>query len=163
MARKNKVIRSLALTAAMAGPLFGFSATASAAAQPPAPEQELVPGTPCTKTARACVDLSEQRAWIIENGKVRYGLDGGVSISHGKPETPTPIGTFHVNRKNKDEVSEEFNNAPMPNAVFFTDKGHAFHQGDVSKGSAGCVRLSKKSSEVFFNLLNPGDEVQIHA
>ncbi|MDN5934050.1 MAG: hypothetical protein L0I24_23765, partial [Pseudonocardia sp.] len=34
-----------------------------AAAQP-----QLVPGTPCTTTAKACVDLAARKAWLIQDG-----------------------------------------------------------------------------------------------
>lgn len=130
---------------------------ATSAAAEPAPEPQLVPGTPCTTTAQACVSLSRNRAWLIRAGEVYYGE---ASALGGRPDTPTPTGTFHVTWKDKDHHSKEFN-APMPNSVFFTNTGVAFHQGSLTERSAGCIHLSKKSSAVFFGNLQPGDEVQV--
>ena len=69
---------------------------------------------------------------------------------------------FTVTRKVKDEISYEFGNAPMPYAVYFTNNGHAFHQGTTNVQSAGCVRMDRKSAQTFFNYLQPGDKVYIY-
>lgn len=150
----GRAIAAASVTAAtLAGAFLAFgSATASADA--PA----TVPGTPCTTTAKACVSLSDKRAWLIRDGQVYYGE---ASALGGRPDSPTPTGTFAVQWKDKDHHSKEYNNAPMPNSVFFADGGVAFHQGSLEQPSAGCVHLSRKSSEVFFDKLNAGDKVQV--
>src|SRR5699024_3574052 len=71
-------------------------------------------------------------------------------------------GTFHVNRKVKDEISYEFNNAPMPYAIYFTNYGHAFHMGDPAYDSAGCVRLPEQAALRYWNNLQIGDKVVIY-
>lgn len=153
----SKAITSAMTAVTIAGSLLGSGATALAESTPPPPP--LVPGTPCTVTAKACVSLSAKRAWLVRDGQVYYGE---ASALGGRPETPTPTGTFRVEWKDKDHISQEFN-APMPNSVFFAPGGIAFHQGSLTTPSAGCIHLSRKSSEVFFNHLNPGDEVQVVA
>ena len=82
-------------------------------------------------------------------------------MSHGKPGQETPKGTFTVTRKVKDEISYEFDNAPMPYAVYFTNNGHAFHQGNTYYESAGCVRLAPQDAQKYFNDLQIGDKVFI--
>ena len=62
----------------------------------------------------------------------------------------------------KDEISHEFNDAPMPNSVYFTWSGHAFHADDTNVPSAGCIHLAYGDSEEFFDQLQPGDEVFIY-
>ncbi|MEV6713177.1 L,D-transpeptidase [Lentzea sp. NPDC051208] len=52
-------------------------------------------------------------------------------------------------------------NGPMPNAVYFTADGVAFHQGDLNSQSHGCVRLTWADSEVFYDNLFPGERVQV--
>jgi lipoprotein-anchoring transpeptidase ErfK/SrfK len=117
----------------------------------------LVPGTPCVATARACIDLSAKRAWLIRNGVVEYGP---VPITSGRAGYRTPTGTFRVTFKDIDHRSSLFNDAPMPNSVFFNG-GIAFHQGSLSVPSHGCIHLSRAASQKFFATLNRGDVVQV--
>ena len=67
-----------------------------------------------------------------------------------------------MTRKVKDEISYEFDNAPMPYAVYFTNNGHAFHEGSTNVQSAGCVRLSHDAAKFFFENLQVGDVVYIY-
>lgn len=119
----------------------------------------LVDGTPCTYTARACVDLATNTAWLIHDGSVTRGP---VGISHGGQGEETPTGLFHVQWKDQNHKSAEFNNAPMPFSVFFADGGIAFHQGNPKSLSAGCVHLAHDDAVAWFADLEVGDQVQIH-
>ncbi|GEL18791.1 L,D-transpeptidase [Pseudonocardia asaccharolytica] len=123
-----------------------------------AAEQALVEGTPCTATARACVSLATKQAWLIEDGAV---VRGPVPISPGGPGHETPVGDFLVEWKHKDHRSAEFNNAPMPWAVFFAPGGIAFHEGNLTTPSAGCVRLAAAEAEAFYRFLQVDDPVQV--
>ena len=115
-------------------------------------------GVPCTITAKACVSLSGKQAWLLDEGKIVYGP---VKMLPGKKDAPTPPGKWRVEYKEKLHRSTEFNGAPMPNSVFFAPGGIAFHEGSLSRYSAGCVHLSSAASLKFFNSLNKGDEVQV--
>ncbi len=114
----------------------GHTAPAALAAH----SQPLVDGTPCSSSARSCVDLESKQAWLIADGKV---VRGPVKISSGGPGHETPVGhSLRVYRKEKDHRSGEFrlangDPAPMPWAVFFADGGIAFHAGDPSRPSSG--------------------------
>ena len=101
----------------------------------------------------------ETLAGLQQDGKLLYGP---TVMSHGKPGQETPKGTFTVTRKVKDEISYEFDNAPMPYAVYFTNNGHAFHEGSTNVQSAGCVRLSHDAAKFFFENLQVGDVVYIY-
>ena len=138
---------------------------------PPAPapapvtQQAAAPAQPaafdygaCPKDAKVCVDIAGQRSWLQKNGQVYYG---DVRVATGKPGYETPRGTFYVNRKVKDEISYEFNNAPMPYSVYFTNSGMAFHEGSLNRESAGCIHLSHQDAEHYFNTLQVGDDVFI--
>ena len=63
--------------------------------------------------------------------------------------------------KDKNHRSAQFHNAPMPYSVFFTSTGVAFHEGSLSRPSAGCVHLSRSSAITFFNKLSVGQVVQV--
>ncbi|MTD59566.1 L,D-transpeptidase family protein [Amycolatopsis sp. RM579] len=115
------------------------------------------PAVPCAVTDGACVDISAKKAWLLSGGKVVYGP---VPITTGRKGYPTPTGTFHVLSKEKMHLSKEFDNAPMPNSVFFYP-GDAFHTGSLSAPSHGCVHLSSAASLKFFNTLSVGDPVQV--
>ncbi|MGH3615993.1 MAG: L,D-transpeptidase [Pseudonocardia sp.] len=118
----------------------------------------LVEGTPCTREARACVDLGAKKAWLIADGGI---VRGPLAISPGDEGRETPRGDFAVSWKNKDHTSSEFDNAPMPFAVFFAEGGIAFHEGNLSSPSAGCVRLSHDDAVAFFDSLEIGAAVQV--
>jgi L,D-transpeptidase catalytic domain len=118
----------------------------------------MVGGTPCTATARACVDLARNQAWLIHDGKVTRGP---VGISHGGRGKETPTGNFKVEWKDQNHRSAEFDNAPMPWSVFFAPGGIAFHQGNPKNPSAGCVHLTPADAQAWFNDLQVGDEVQV--
>jgi hypothetical protein len=122
------------------------------------PEPTVAAGVPCTITAKACVSLSGKQAWLLDEGKIVYGP---VKMLPGKKDGPTPVGKWQVEYKEKLHRSTEFNGAPMPNSVFFAPGGIAFHEGSLSRYSAGCVHLSPAASLKFFNSLNKGDEVQV--
>src|SRR5699024_8495236 len=113
----------------------------------------------CPADADVCVDIDGRRTWLQDNGKVTYAAP---NKAPGKPGQDTPRGTFHVNRKVKDEISYEFNNAPMPYAIYFTNYGHAFHMGDPAYDSAGCVRLPEQAALRYWNNLQIGDKVVIY-
>jgi hypothetical protein len=115
----------------------------------------------CPGKARACVDTGLRLSWIQRDGAIVYGP---VRIMPGTPSLPgataTPHGTFHVRWKDADHVSGEFDE-PMPNSVFFTRGGVAFHAGPLSSGSHGCVHLSRTASRFYYNHLRVGAEVAV--
>jgi L,D-transpeptidase-like protein len=114
-------------------------------------------GSPCVAAARACVDLSTQQAWLMRDGTVIYGP---VPVATGKASAPTHPGTFRVSWKDLHHRSSEFNNAPMPYSVFYNG-GEAFHQGSLAVRSHGCVRLTYRAAQTFYNTLRVGDVVQV--
>jgi hypothetical protein len=124
------------------------------------PSGASVPGTPCTASAQACVDLATEQAWLISGGEVARGP---VGIEPGAPDDPTPVGTFTVQWKDPHHVSDMPNHAPMPYSVFFASGGVAFHEGSLRNYSAGCVHLSHDDALAFYNALAVGAQVQVRA
>ncbi|MBW0117086.1 L,D-transpeptidase [Pseudonocardia abyssalis] len=131
---------------------FGVVGTATAG-------DGIIDGTPCSVTARACVDIASKQAWLIDDGEI---VRGPVPVSTGGEGRETPRGSFTVDWKNKDHKSAEFNGAPMPFAVFFAPGGIAFHEGNLHTPSAGCVRMAYEDAEAWFEFLQPGDPVEVH-
>ena len=112
---------------------------------------------PCPAAAAACVDLTDQQAWLQSAGKITYGP---VPITSGREGHRTGTGMFTVFWRDKDHRSSIFNDAPMPNSVFFNG-GIAFHEGSLSDQSHGCIHLSWDASETFYDTLSVGDNVYV--
>jgi lipoprotein-anchoring transpeptidase ErfK/SrfK len=79
-------------------------------------------------------------------------------VSTGAEEYDTPDGTFAPFRMEIDHRSDEWDNAPMPYSIFFTDTGVAVH-GTYERRSLGravshgCVRLSVKNAATLWQLV----------
>ncbi len=89
---------------------------------------------------------------------------GAAAAMLGTPEHPTPIGTFPVLRKQRHNVSEKYNNAPMPWSVFLTRDGVAIHGGsEVENGYAshGCIAIPDEIAKRLFAKIKNGDKVII--
>lgn len=117
-----------------------------------------VEGTPCTSSARACVDIAARRTWLIEGGRIAHGP---VRMRPGDAEKPTPRGVFAVQWKAAQWTSREYN-TQMPYSVFFAPGGVAFHEGPMDTPSAGCVKLLPGEARTYFDALQVGDEVQVY-
>lgn len=149
---------------AAAGVLMAGTALAESPAAAAAHREALVPGTPCTVSAKSCVDLDSQRAWLFRDGKI---LRGPVPVATGGNGQPTPVGhSLRVYRKDADHKSQESRlpngaPAPMPLSVFFNDGGIAFHSGSPDRSSAGCVHLNPDDAKAWFDYLQVGDKVQV--
>lgn len=160
-------VSTVGLTTYFAGAALADDSEFSDAAKQ-AHQTPLVPGLACTVTAKACVDLESQKAWLVKDGKI---MRGPIKISSGGNGKETPIGhSLRVYRKDKDYKSTESRiqsgpkkgqPAPMPWAVFFEDGGIAFHGGDPARSSAGCIHLPVADAQAFFNYLQIGDQVQV--
>lgn len=143
----HKSLKGLLVTAAMGAGVVTSIATAPAASATPAAS--------CSPSASACIDLTHNTAWLQSGGTTTYGP---VPITSGKAGERTPAGEFAVFWRDKNHKSSLFNDAPMPNSVFFNGD-IAFHEGSLRVESNGCVHLSAAASEAFFNTLRVGDTV----
>jgi hypothetical protein len=100
------------------------------------------------------VDKATQQMSVTVDGKPTYVW----AVSTGRPGYETPNGTFKVNRMDADHLSQEWDNAPMPHAMFFDMKGHAIHGFFDVKHlglavSHGCIRLSPEHAATLFDLV----------
>lgn len=124
------------LTAVVIGAsIFGASAASAM--------QVLVSISKVTQKMTVSVDDEKKYVWLVSTGGVGYD---------------TPSGTFHPFRMEKDYFSKEWDNAPMPNAMFFTPRGHAIHGSYKVKSlgkraSHGCVRLAPENAAKLYDLV----------
>ena len=100
------------------------------------------------------IDKNVQLMTVAVDGVERYQWP----VSTGIPSRETPNGSFRTFRMEEDHFSKEFDDAPMPHAIFFTKIGHAIH-GTDSEGrlgtpaSHGCVRLSRANATTLYALV----------
>jgi hypothetical protein len=100
------------------------------------------------------VDKDAQQMTVAVDGVERYHWP----VSSGLPSYETPNGSFRAFRMEEDHYSKEFDDAPMPHAIFFTKIGHAIHGTDSesrlgSPASHGCVRLSRANASKLYALV----------
>jgi hypothetical protein len=100
------------------------------------------------------IDKSAQKMTIAVNGEDRYTWP----VSTGRSGYDTPSGDFQPFRMEKDHYSREWDDAPMPNSIFFTKIGHAIHgtyevRNLGRPASHGCVRLAPQHAATLFALV----------
>ncbi len=100
------------------------------------------------------VDKNAQMMTVAVDGAERYQWP----VSTGIPSYETPNGSFRTFRMEQDHFSKEFDDAPMPNSIFFTKIGHAIHGTDFegrlgTPASHGCVRLSKANAATLYAMV----------
>jgi lipoprotein-anchoring transpeptidase ErfK/SrfK len=94
----------------------------------------------------------------------RGGHEIGTAVALlGTTSHPTPLGTFPILTKEKDNISEKYNNAPMPWTLRLTWDGIAIHGSPVMNGYAshGCIGVPDPFAEKLFAAARRGDKVII--
>jgi lipoprotein-anchoring transpeptidase ErfK/SrfK len=88
---------------------------------------------------------------------------GTAVVLVGTQEHPTPLGTFPILTKERDNVSEKYNNAPMPWTLRLTWDGIAIHGSPVMNGYAshGCIGVPDDFAAKLFAVAKRGDKVII--
>jgi hypothetical protein len=89
------------------------------------------------------VDHAERYVWKVSTGLRGYD---------------TPIGSYPARSMNEIWYSRQWDDAPMPHAIFFTRKGHAIHGTAETRklgrpASHGCVRLAPENARTLFELV----------
>jgi lipoprotein-anchoring transpeptidase ErfK/SrfK len=119
-------------------------------------EAQLAPKAtnPAAPTIVINIDKTMQRMTILLDGVQRYDWP----VSTGKAGYSTPSGTFTPLSMNKVWYSKEWDNAPMPHAIFFMKDGHAIHGSYEMKHlgkavSHGCVRISPQNATTLYTLV----------
>lgn len=100
------------------------------------------------------IDKSAQRMTVYVDGEKRHVF----KVSTGKQGHATPSGSFRVLLMKEMHYSRKYDNAPMPNSLFFTSRGHAIHATNAVRNlgrpaSHGCVRLSPRDARALYELV----------
>jgi L,D-transpeptidase catalytic domain len=131
--RRSAIVRLLAVIALA----IGFSSAAMAA-----------------KAVEITINKVSQKMTVKVDGQTKYVWP----VSTGARGYDTPSGTFRPFRMEKEHYSKEWDDAPMPNSMFFTGRGHAIHGSYHIKSlgrraSHGCVRLAPQNAATLFGLV----------
>jgi hypothetical protein len=100
------------------------------------------------------INKSTQRMTVAVDGVERWNW----AVSTGRIGYDTPNGSFTALWMEADHFSKEWDDAPMPHSIFFTQKGHAIHGSyDTSHmgapASHGCVRLAPANAAKLYVLV----------
>ncbi len=109
--------------------------------------------TPARADLLIQIDKAAQQMTVTADGELLYTWP----VSTGIARYDTPDGAFTPFRKEKEHYSREWDDAPMPYSIFFTQKGHAIHGTNHRSlgrpASHGCVRLSVAHAAVLWDLV----------
>jgi hypothetical protein len=111
--------------------------------------------TPTAFALLVTIDKATQRMTVSLDGVERYVWP----VSTGLAGYSTPSGTYTARSMNEMWYSKQWDNAPMPHAVFFTREGHAIHGTNEVKrlgnpASHGCVRISPQNAATLYDLVS---------
>jgi L,D-transpeptidase catalytic domain len=111
-------------------------------------------GTGFATSILITVNKASQKMTVKVDGDTEYVWP----VSTGAHGYETPSGKFRPFRMEKDHFSKEWDDAPMPNSIFFTGEGHAIHgsfhvKSLGRKASHGCVRLAPENAAVLYSLV----------
>lgn len=100
------------------------------------------------------IDVGSQTMEVYVDGSLRHRWP----VSTGRSGYETPGGTYRPQRLEKQWYSRKYDDAPMPNAVFFSG-GYAIHGTTETRNlgrraSHGCVRLSPRNASTLFSLVS---------
>src|ERR1043165_7047160 len=109
---------------------------------------------PAAANILIAIDKSAQRMTVSQDGAQLYTWP----VSTGQRGYDTPSGDYKPFRMEKTHFSREWDDAPMPNSIFFTQRGHAIHGTEHVRNigrpaSHGYVRLEPENARVLFGLV----------
>src|SRR5262245_242039 len=116
----------------------------------------LLSGPAAASAASVLISINKvsQKMTVTVDGVEKYVW----LVSTGAPGYSTPSGSYQPFRMERDHFSKEWDDAPMPNSIFFTPAGHAIHGSPYTKrlgtrASHGCVRLAPDNAAKLYALV----------
>jgi lipoprotein-anchoring transpeptidase ErfK/SrfK len=114
----------------------------------------ITPAVSARAAVLVTVDKSTQRMTVQVDGSVRWVWP----VSTGQVGHDTPSGRYTAFRMEADHFSKEWDDAPMPHSIFFSQFGHAIHGSYNTRrigtpASHGCVRLDPANAARLYELV----------
>jgi lipoprotein-anchoring transpeptidase ErfK/SrfK len=116
------------------------------------------------------VSLEDRKLALVEDGQVKKVY----TVSVGKPSTPSPVGTFTIQRRVKNPVYQHNGKVVEPGPgnpvgtrwMGLSVKGYGIHGTNEPKSigkaaSHGCIRMARKDLEEMYAMVSVGDTVEL--
>jgi lipoprotein-anchoring transpeptidase ErfK/SrfK len=116
------------------------------------------------------VSLEDRKLALVEDGQVKKVY----TVAVGKPSTPSPEGSFVIERRVKNPVYQHNGKSIQPGPgnpvgtrwMGLSIRGYGIHGTNEPKSigqaaSHGCIRMAKADLEEFYALVEVGDKVEL--
>jgi lipoprotein-anchoring transpeptidase ErfK/SrfK len=116
------------------------------------------------------VSLEDRKLALVEDGQVKKVY----TVAVGKPSTPSPTGTFTIERRVANPTYHHGGKTVLPGAgnpvgsrwMGLSIHGYGIHGTNEPKSigkaaSHGCIRMAKADLEEFYELVAVGDTVEL--
>ncbi len=122
----------------------------------------LVVGFGSAHSKKAVIDLKTQQMACWEQRESKSYYICSYPISSGMPGHESPRGQFKIHAKELESYSITYK-APLPYCCWFSGYIYGIHVGILPgyPASHGCIRLSRKNAQKFYNWANIGTVVII--
>jgi hypothetical protein len=121
-------------------------------------------------TRRIVVSLEDRKLVLLVDGQVQKVY----SVAVGKPSTPSPVGSFTIERRAANPVYHHNGKTVLPGPnnpvgtrwMGLSIAGYGIHGTNEPKSigkaaSHGCIRMAKADLEEFYTLVAVGDTVEL--
>jgi lipoprotein-anchoring transpeptidase ErfK/SrfK len=116
------------------------------------------------------VSLEDRKLALVEDGQVKKVY----TVAVGKPSTPSPVGTFTIERRVANPTYHHNGKTVLPGPgnpvgtrwMGLSKQGYGIHGTNEPKSigkaaSHGCIRMSQADLEEFYELVAVGDTVEL--
>jgi lipoprotein-anchoring transpeptidase ErfK/SrfK len=157
--------QAMAQDAAKAAPQQLDAAAASAVNQ-----VQPQPAVPPAQQRLIVVSLEDRKLALVEDGQVKKVY----TVAVGKPSTPSPVGTFTIERRAANPTYHHNGKTVLPGPknpvgtrwMGLSIQGYGIHgtnePNSIGKAvSHGCIRMARTDLEEFYDLVSVGDTVEL--
>jgi lipoprotein-anchoring transpeptidase ErfK/SrfK len=142
--------------------------TTEAMAQGDAKQQPVASAGPVKRLI--VVSLEDRKLALVEDGRVKKVY----TVAVGKPSTPSPVGTFTIERRVANPTYRHDGKTVLPGPgnpvgtrwMGLSIHGYGIHGTNQPKSigkaaSHGCIRMSRTDLEEFYDMVAVGDTVEL--
>jgi len=132
--------------------------------------QQAETSTPAQTKRVIVVSLEDRKLALMEDGHVKRIY----TVAVGKPSTPSPVGTFKIERRVKNPTYQHDGKTIQPGPgnpvgtrwMGLSIKGYGIHGTNEPKSigraaSHGCIRMAKADLEEMYEMVAVGDTVEL--